>query len=206
MKKTITYGLILICSIFLFSGCSYSDLTGKNTDSGSGNVGNVGNTGSADNDTPSEKIFYWEPSKTFTVPNIADVTIASITGTEEIKPPKTNSVYSYYKDKAGETYVLAKGTFKNLLADTFDDWDNFDGKLIYDGNYEYNVNVAFATDSDNDFYTDPKPLQTLNVYFYASVPSEIIKTDKTFTLKLQFIDNNDVSSDIYQYSFVFNND
>lgn len=206
MKKTIIYTLILICSIFLFSGCSYSDLTGKNTNSGSGNVGNVGNTGSTDNDASSEKIVYWEPNNTFTIPNIAEVNVTSITGIEEIKPPKTNSVYSYYKDKAGETYVLAKGTFKNLLADTFDDWDNFDGKLIYDGNYEYNVNVSFATDSDNDFYTDPKPLQTLNVYFYASVPTEIIKTDKTFTLKLQFIDNNDVSSDIYQYSFVFNND
>lgn len=206
MKKTIIYTLILICSIFLFSGCSYSDLTGKNTNGGSGNVGNVGNTGSTNNDTSSEKIVYWEPNNTFTIPNIAEVNVTSITGIEEIKPPKTNSVYSYYKDKAGETYVLAKGTFKNLLADTFDDWDNFDGKLIYDGNYEYNVNVSFATDSDNDFYTDPKPLQTLNVYFYASVPSEIIKTDKTFTLKLQFIDNNDVSSDIYQYSFVFNND
>lgn len=199
MKKIIIYGLIFVFGIFLVTGCSYSDLTGNNSDN------NGGNTGSIDNNLSTEKIVYWEPNTTFAVPNIAEINITSITGTEEIKPPKTNSVYSYKKDQAGETYILAKGVFKNLLSDTFDDWDNFDGKLIYDDKYEYSVYVSFATDSDNDFYTDPKPLQTLNAYFYASVPSELIETDKTFTLKLQFIDNNDVSSDIYQYSFAFKN-
>lgn len=201
MKNKTFLAILFVCSMLLLSGCSYSDFSGDNN-GGSGNDG-----GNADiiDDTPIEKTVYWEPKKTFTVPNIAEINITSVSSTEEVKPPKTNGVYSYQADQAGETYILAKGTFKNLLADDFDDWDNFDGKLIYDNNYEYDVYVKFATDSDNDFYTTPKPLQTLNVYFIVSVPTELIKTNKNFSLQLQFTDDSEVSSDVYEYNFIFNN-
>lgn len=200
MKKLIRLGIIATFSIALLSGCSYSDLTG-----GSSNSDDVGEADVIENTEPQEKIVKWQPNTSFTVPNIAEINITSITAAEEVKPPKTNGVYSYQADQAGETYIVAKGSFKNLLSETFDDWNNFDGTLVYDDNYEYSVYVKFATDSDNDFYTDPKPLQTLNAYFIASVPSDLINTDKTFTLKLKFVDNSDVTSDTYQYSFVFNN-
>lgn len=201
MKNKTLLAMLFVCCMILLSGCSYSDFSGNNV--GSGNNG--GNADIIDDETPTEKTVYWEPNKAFTVPNIAEINITSVSATEEVKPPKTNSVYSYQADQAGETYILAKGTFKNLLADNFDDWDNFDGKIIYDNNYEYNVYVKFATDSDNDFYTTPKPLQTLNVYFIASVPSDLIKTDKSFSLQLQFTDNSELASDIYEYNFIFNN-
>ncbi len=201
MKNKTLLAMLFVCCMILLSGCSYSDFSGNNGDSGN----NGGNADIINDETPTEKTVYWEPNKAFTVSNIAEINITSVSATEEVKPPKTNSVYSYQADKAGETYILAKGTFKNLLTDDFDDWDNFNGKIIYDNNYEYDVYVKFATDSDNDFYTKPKPLQTLNVYFIASVPSDLIKTDKNFSLQLQFTDNSEVSSDIYEYNFIFNN-
>ena len=195
-----TFSVAALFSFILLTACSYSDLTG-----GSSNNADNGEAGVIENTEPEEKIVKWQPNTSFTVPNIADINITSINAMEEVKPPKTNGVYSYQADQAGETYIVAKGSFKNLLSETFDDWNNFDGTLVYDDNYEYSVYVKFATDGDNDFYTDPTPLQTLNVYFIASVPSDLINTDKTFTLKLKFVDNSDVSSDTYQYSFVFNN-
>ena len=209
MKKIIILGVTLICSVFLLSGCSYSDLKGGNSSDNPGVIDNNNsgnnNAGVVDNNEPTEKTISWEPNKPFTVPNIAEINITSVSAMEEVKPPKTNGVYSYQANQEGETYIVAKGSFKNLLSETFDDWDNFNGKLIYDNNYEYNVYVKFATNSDNDFYTDPKPLQSLNAYFIASVPSDLIKTDKNGTFKLQFTDNSDISSDIYEYHFVFNN-
>ena len=182
MKKIIILGVTLICSVFLLSGCSYSDLKGGNSSDNPGVIDNNNsgnnNAGVVDNNEPTEKTISCEPNKPFTVPNIAEINITSVSAMEEVKPPKTNGVYSYQANQEGETYIVAKGSFKNLLSETFDDWDNFNGKLIYDNNYEYNVYVKFATNSDNDFYTDPKPLQSLNAYFIASVPSDFAISEK----------------------------
>ncbi len=197
-KESILKFLLVAICLFFLTACS-NNMSGNNGGRNNYNVDII------DNIQENAKIVYWEPKKTFTVTNVAEINITSLVATERINPPKTNSVYSYMQDQAGETYILAKGNFKNLLRNSFDDWKNFDGKLIYDGNYEYNVYAMFATNSDNDFYRDPTPLQSLNAYFYASVPSELIKTSKPFTLQLQFVDDNGVNSDIYEYSFIFNN-
>ena len=201
MKKLISLALILLCSTSLLTGCSYSDLFGKQT-SEQGTVENKSNSEESSEET--QNIVFWEPGKTFTVPNIAEINITSVVSTDVVNPPVTDGVYTYQKAGDGETFVLAQGTFKNLLSEDFYYLSNFDGTLIYDNDYKYTISIYFATDDDNDFYTDPTPLQSLNVYFMASVPKDLVNTNKNFTMNLQFKDTDRNPSDIYQYNFTFN--
>lgn len=206
MKNIIRVMLIAICVITLSSGCSYSDITNKNNNDNNGND-NIDVIDNDDSDNvDKETIVSFGLNEVFTVPDIAEINITSVSTAEEVKPPKTSSVYSYLQDQSGETFVVLKGTFKNLLSVDFDDWSNFSGKLVYDDNYEYDVAIKFATDSSNDFYTDPKPLQTLKVYLVSSIPSELVTTDKKFSIRLNFTEDYDgVSKATYKYDFKFNN-
>ena len=125
------------------------------------------------------------------VPDFAEITFTSVSVMDEIKPPDTHSVYSYYQDKAGEKYIVLKGSFKNLLTTTFDDFSNFEGNLKLNDKYEYpSVNISFASETDDDFYSSPKSLQTMECYVWVSVPDDVVADpNNTFDYYLDFKEN-----------------
>ncbi|MBQ2836159.1 MAG: hypothetical protein IJE68_04930 [Clostridia bacterium] len=140
------------------------------------------------------------------VPDMAEITFTSVSVMDEIKPPDIDGVYSYYQDKDGEKYIVLKGTFKNLLTTTFDDFSNFEGKLKLNDKYEYpNVNISFASETDDDFYSSPKSLQTITCYVWVSVPDDIVTdSNNTFDYYLDFKENyNDETPQTVKFTFKF---
>ncbi len=106
-------------------------------------------------------------NKQFTINDVVTITFNSVTVIDEVKPPNTNSAYFYYEDEVGEKYILLKGTYKNLLATTFDEYDDFNGKLLLNNKYEYtSVVIDFVNEDSDDFFTEPTSLQTMTVYIY----------------------------------------
>lgn len=160
--------------------------------------GNNNNNDNVNNITDEEKnIKTVMLSEQFTINDVATITFNSVTVVDEIKPPKTNSVYSYYEDKVGEKYILLKGTYKNLLATTFDEYDNFNGKLLLNNKYEYtSVVIDFVNEDSDDFFTEPTSLQTMTAYIWVSVPDDTITSDNNFSFYLDFIGGNTANETI----------
>lgn len=130
-------------------------------------------------------------NESFTIDDVATITFDSITVVDEVKPPLTNSVYSYYEDKVGEKYIVLKGVYKNLLTTTFNSYDNFNGKLLLNNKYEYtSVQIDFVNNNSNDFYSEPTSLQTMTAYIWVSVPDDTINTNNSFSFYLDFIGGN----------------
>lgn len=137
------------------------------------------------------------------IDDIAEITFTNVSNVEEILPPDTSSVYSYYQDNSGEKYIVLKGEFKNLLTNTFDEYDNFSGLLKLNDKYEYSgVVISFANTDDNDFYSTPSSLQTMTCYIWISVPDEVISdTSNIFDFYLDFI-NGSITKTV-KFSFQF---
>lgn len=111
--------------------------------------------------------------ETISVPDIAEITFTSCEWQDQILPSNTSGVYSYYDDQEGETYLVFRGTVKNLATEAFDIDDATDAEIIVNGKYKFPVQIACEGTEGKDFYGDPKPLQELNMVAYASVTDEV---------------------------------
>lgn len=126
-------------------------------------------------------------NETVTVGNAMEITLESSEWVEEIKPSNTQGSYSYLEDQDGEKYFVIKGKIKNLSGEDLDvSYKAMEASLLINGTYNADIHIESEEADGTGFYCDIKPLQTLNVIFYASVSDELqaICENAEMTLKV----------------------
>lgn len=107
---------------------------------------------------------------------VDDITEFTLTGSEwqtQVNPSNTSGMYSYYPGNDGETYLIFRGTLKNLATEAIDSDDVIDAELLVNGKYKFPVHIACEEPDGTSFYGNPKPLQTLNMAAFASISNEV---------------------------------
>ena len=107
---------------------------------------------------------------------VDDITEFTLTGSEwqtQVNPSNTSGMYSYYPGNDGETYLIFRGTLKNLATEAIDPDDVIDAELLVNGKYKFPVHIASEEPDGTSFYGNPKPLQTLNMAAFASISNEV---------------------------------
>ena len=147
-----------------------------------------------------------------TVGDAVEFTIESSEWTDKILPSDTSSGYSYVNDKANEKYFVAKGKVKNLSSEELDvSFYGMDASVLINDKYKADVQIEAEDTDGRGFYGKIKPLQTLNVIFYASISDELYKicNNVDMTLKVvndarylsEFFNEDKVPYNTYLYKF-----
>lgn len=126
-----------------------------------------------------------------TVKDIVQFSIDSMEFTPRVDPTNKDGYYTYYSAEEGNTYVVVRTTFKNLMSESKDLY-NIPAKFIMNGKYNYpaNVQIDSPTHGFHDTYST-KPLQTVNIVFMASIPNELAENFESGVLEFGF--NNDLN-------------
>ncbi len=126
-----------------------------------------------------------------TVKDIVQFSIDSVEFTPRVDPTNKDGYYTYYSAEEGNTYVLVRTTFKNLMSESKDLY-NIPAKFTMNGKYNYpaNVQIDSPTHGFHDTYST-KPLQTVNIVFMASIPNELAENFESGILEFGF--NNDLN-------------
>ena len=134
-----------------------------------------------------EKIKPIELSKPFDVGNTMTVTINSMEWCEELMPSNTSSAYSYYKDIAGEKYIVIHGTLKNNASQDLDPRYSGRAEIIINDKYKHTASMVTEDTDSTNFYGSVKPLQTKPLFVFCSVSDELYNQCKTITLNLELL-------------------
>ncbi len=209
MKKVLSLFLILMC-ICLLTGCSYSDLFGKNNNS-SGND-NVENNSDSSYDNYEDTPVYEDLEVTKGVPKTiegsyndetvtAEITVNDVYWTTKLVPPSpTETYYTYYEANSDEVIQVIEMNVKNIGTKNFTHYvfegflsDTCTPTFTYDGGYEYTGATTLELEKNSQgkhdigvFYTID-PLETKTIYAMTRVPAEV--KEKGLTVNLCFGDN-----------------
>jgi len=188
MKKVLAMLLVVVMCVTVFSGCTITFGSPSESEPEAENTVEAGNS-VTDNTTeevkkeeakelpavkndPSAKVL--NLNETITVGNAMEVTFESGEWVEQINPSKTDGFYSYIEDVQGEKYFVVKGKIKNLSGEDLDiSYHGQSTSLLINNTYKADVYARAEETDGTGFYGDIKPLQTLNVVFYASVSDEL---------------------------------
>ena len=221
MKKLFVTLLVLSIMITVFSGCGVN-FTSQNDNTAAGNS-ITDNTGA---EAPGKENKSLAPAKndlkgiplalneTITVGNTMEVVFDSCEWTEKILPSDTSGAYSYLDDEEGEKYFVVKGKIKNLTGEDLDiSYRGQSASLLINDTYKADVNAEAEDGDGKGFYSNIKPLQTLNVIFYASVSDELQSISEKVEMKLKLVNNADYINEYFDenkipfdtYLMTFNN-
>lgn len=176
----------------LYSG-SYRDwINNINTDSNS--IDDNTNTGGKSEN----KVTVVNLGETFTCGNVAEITLSSAEWVDEIYPSNTSDLYSYFPDNDGEKYFVIHGTLKNIASDVLDIELVNDSTLTINGTYNSPVTMKLESTDGSDFYGQAKPLQTLNLFVFASVSDEVYNIFSTADVTMNIVSDKEYIS--YYYS------
>ncbi len=135
-----------------------------------------------------------------TVGDVMEITFTSWEWADEIYPSDVSGYYNYYSDKAGEKYVVLKGTIKNISPKEFTIAGEVDAAVSINDKYETDVNVVCESSDGTDFipYENIKSLQTLNFVIYASYADEVYNEYEKVKFDLElFNDSDEIGEDYY---------
>ncbi len=151
---------------------------------------------------------YIETGEKITFEDMWEFTLDKCYTGEEIHPRNADGIYSYYSDEPDEVYCYIYGTLTNISTDTIDIEDYIDVEVIFDEKYNYSGFVTFEEADGSGFWAYIKPLQTLNLLIYVSMPSSVDNSNKTVEFKLICNNESDFNIDledakaIYSTSFI----
>ena len=97
--------------------------------------------------------------------------------------------YWYYSNDDGSPFFYVTGRFTNLSAQPVDIRCLY-AAFEYDGQYSYAASAAAFAPNGTDFFTEVSPLQTVEYYIYATLPSALTGEGRNrFVLRLGFADD-----------------
>lgn len=123
------------------------------------------------------------------------INIESVYTSNEIRPTRTNGLYSYKQAESGKQYFYIKGTIKNTSGTTHQ--ISFLGDFIFDNTYTYNGLLLKEVDNGIDnvlMYETIQPLEQLEFYYACCIPDETINNYISAEIKFEVI------SDLYDSS------
>ena len=105
----------------------------------------------------------------------------------ELIPSNTEDYYSSEEDISDETYIVVRGTVKNLAGETINIRSNTRNQFTVNGTYKYTGTVTAEDDKHTSFYGyEVKPLKTADFVYYVSVPDELVEMYEYGELELSF--------------------
>lgn len=102
-----------------------------------------------------------------------EFSLTSAEWVDEIYPPDTSGYYRYYQDEEDKTYLLIKGTYKNLWSDfTEPNWATSASIKVND---KYNVDAQIEVVQNGSMSVSYAidPLEESEIYLWASVSDEM---------------------------------
>ena len=103
------------------------------------------------------------------------INIKSVYTSKEIRPTRTNGLYSYKQAESGKQYCYIKGTIKNTSGTAHQ--ISFLGDLIFDNTYTYSGLLLKEVDNGIDnvlMYETIQPLEQIELYYTCCIPDETI--------------------------------
>ena len=165
--------------VVLMSGCDKST-NGANNGNKKTNVVSIknGDVVTASNDSGEIEI-HWE--KTEFMDDVMTTSYVPVGG-----------VYAHKKDIDGETYLCAMVKIKNTGGSSVDQYIispkgnqyYYDIKVIFDDKYTYSMEQVDITEHMLGDRWKLDPLKTIDIWFCASVPDEIISSPYTITFDI----------------------
>ncbi len=106
----------------------------------------------------------------------------------DVRPPKPEGAYSYYKGEEGKVYIDVCLGFKNLGTQQVSVDDIFECEVLYDSTYEYTTFEVAEDDSRGSLsgYKDLSPLSNEYVHIISSVPEEVQTSGKPVELTIEY--------------------
>lgn len=197
-KKIILIGSVIVLAI-VFYLLSLDENTSFNDNSNNSNSNviirdndNSNDNGSDNNTNTKQKTINLEIGQSIDYADNYSIEMISANYSQNVKPTKPDSYYSYYeiKDKSLNTYVVLKTKIKNLGADTLEGDNLPKATLIYDNKYKYDAFSITELDDGSDlegydWYQDIDPLKTKKIWYLVEVPLEV-KDNTEKSVKIQF--------------------
>lgn len=120
----------------------------------------------------------------------AEMTLEKFGSAKEIYSSITKSGgrYTYYYSQSGNPYFYLFGNFKNKSGKPVDIRHIY-AEFIFDGKYAYRADVDGVKKGAGDFIHDVSSQSSVNYYVYGEVPSDVINSFKTCTVRLGFTDD-----------------
>jgi hypothetical protein len=214
MKKVISL-ILAVAMLFTLFACGGKESESSTETSGAGTTSEqyTGGAGNSTDEQNNESVVSVQLGTAFTATDSAnevEILWNSIDFAQEVHSlvENTSNYARYIADIEGETFVIAKITLKNLGGDAISDsiFSNYYYSDYYQKNYYHEIVVTFSDKYNYEMaqldtestvmsaYWTLEPLKTQEVYFYASIPDELVT--EPFYIKFSVGD----SETIYQYS------
>ncbi len=123
------------------------------------------------------------------------ITIESVYTSKEIRPSRTNGLYSYKQAETGKQYCYIKGSIKNISGTAHQ--VSFLGDFIFDNTYTYSGLLLKEVYNGIDnvlMYETIQPLEQIGFYYACCIPDETINNYNAAEIKFEVI------SDLYESS------
>lgn len=125
----------------------------------------------------------------FSVGDIMEITLTGAEWNDSVLPSNTDSSYSYYEDKADETYFIVHGTMTSNAGDSFDIQWCTEATLLINGKYHFSATMEFEDGDGKGFGESIKPLQTRNFILRSSVSDAVYALSESVQVNLAIPDN-----------------
>lgn len=136
-----------------------------------------------------------------TIGSLMELTLSESEWVEAIKPSNTSGAYSYYEDTTGEKYFLIHGTLKNIGSETLDIQYMNESEVLINGTYRFPALMELESNDGTDFYGSAKPLQTLNLFIYASVSDEAYEICDTIEVTMKILSDSQYVNNFFDVDY-----
>lgn len=116
---------------------------------------------------------YLQLGNTIVVDNIMELTLVSCEWSQDILPSNTEGSYNYIEGTAGESFLILKGTVKNLASETFSIDNCIKTQFLVNNKYKLDGSLTCEESDGTGVGEEPKPLQTLNIMIYTALADEL---------------------------------
>lgn len=123
-----------------------------------------------------------------------EITLNSVDFEQEIHSFSDNMFGSYFADEEGETYIVMKLNIKNIGGNNisqkvFEDYNSNKreyGKILltFENKYNYQMQQLDTESSALSPYWNIEPLKSQAIYFFQSIPDEVIEKPYVITFSL----------------------
>lgn len=158
-------------------------------------VNDTNDVGTSSNDHSTEEQYEYISFPDTISTDYFQISVESICTSKEIRPSRTNGLYSYKQAETGKQYCYIKGTIKNISGTSHQ--ISFLGDFIFDNTYTYSGLLLKEVDNGIDnvlMYETIQPLEQIEFYYACCIPDETINNYNSAEIKFEVI------SDLYESS------
>ena len=102
-----------------------------------------------------------------------EITLSTAEWVDEIYPPDTSGYYRYYEDEEGKTYLVVKGSYKNLWTDYTEPHWATEATFVFNDKYNLKAQIEDIENGAMSTSYAIDPMETCEIYIWTSVSDEM---------------------------------